>query len=33
MRDVVKAFDLALGKILKRIVEWTLVTGDQANRS
>ena len=32
MRDVVKAFDKALGKVLKRIVEWTLITADQANR-
>jgi cholesterol transport system auxiliary component len=32
MRDVVKAFDKALGKVLKRIVEWTLITAEQANR-
>jgi cholesterol transport system auxiliary component len=33
MRDVVKAFDKALGKVLKRIVEWTLVTADQSKKS
>jgi len=33
MRDVVKAFDKALGKVLKRIVEWTLITADQSYKS
>jgi cholesterol transport system auxiliary component len=33
MRDVVKAFDEALGKVLKRIVEWTLLTAEQSNKS
>jgi cholesterol transport system auxiliary component len=27
LEDVVRAFDTALGKTLKRVVEWTLVTG------
>ena len=25
--EVIAAFDSALGKVLKRVVEWTLVTG------
>ena len=32
MRDVVRAFDKALGKVLKRVVEWTLITADQARK-
>ena len=27
--DIVAAFDTALGKVLKRLVEWTLITGEQ----
>ena len=33
MSDVVRAFDAALGKVLKRIVEWTLVTAEQSKDS
>ena len=32
MADIVLAFDEALGKVLKRIVEWTLVNGEAADR-
>jgi cholesterol transport system auxiliary component len=32
MADIVPAFDEALGKVLKRIVEWTLVNGEAADR-
>ena len=32
MRDVVRAFDKALGTVLKRVVEWTLITADQARK-
>jgi len=28
--DVIEAFDAALGKVLRRMVEWTLVEGDKA---
>ena len=27
--DIIAAFDAALGKVLKRLVEWTLITGEQ----
>lgn len=27
--DVVAAFDTALGKVLKNLVRWTLITGNQ----
>ncbi len=30
MEAIVKAFDAALGKVLKRLVEWTLLTGEAA---
>lgn len=30
MADIVAAFDEALGKVLRRIVEWTLITGEAA---
>ena len=30
MEAVIAAFDLALGKVLKRLVEWTLITGEEA---
>ena len=30
---VIDAFDEALGKVLRRLVEWTLTTGDLAYRS
>ena len=30
MEAVITAFDLALGKVLKRLVEWTLITGEEA---
>ncbi len=33
MDGIVAAFDDALGKVLKRVVEWTLVTGQSAPRS
>lgn len=29
MEDIIKAFDLSLGKALKRIVGWTLTNGDE----
>ena len=32
MRDVVRAFDKALGKVLKRVVEWTLITAENARK-
>ncbi len=32
LSDVVSAFDEALGKCLKKLVEWTLVTGEEADR-
>jgi cholesterol transport system auxiliary component len=32
MDDIVPAFDEALGKVLKRIVEWTLINGESADR-
>jgi len=31
MRDVVRAFDRALGKVIKKIVAWTLITGHNAS--
>jgi len=31
MRDVVLAFDRALGKVIKKIVGWTLITGHNAS--
>jgi cholesterol transport system auxiliary component len=30
MVDIVDAFDEALGKVLRRIVEWSLLTGEAA---
>ncbi len=30
MEAIVKAFDAALGKVLRRLVEWTLLTGEAA---
>ena len=30
VKDVVQAFDDALGKVLRRVVEWTLVTANQS---
>lgn len=32
MEDIIKAFDDALGKALKRIVSWTLINGDRIQR-
>lgn len=32
MEAIVKAFDAALGKVLKRLVGWTLLTGEKARR-
>jgi cholesterol transport system auxiliary component len=32
LNDIVSAFDEALGKCLKKLVEWTLVTGEEADR-
>lgn len=32
MEDIIPAFDEALGKVLKRLVEWTLITGEKADR-
>ena len=29
LADIIEAFDDALGKVLKRVVEWTLITGEQ----
>ena len=29
MEAIIAAFDDALGKVLKRLVEWTLVTGQE----
>jgi cholesterol transport system auxiliary component len=31
MRDVVRAFDRALGKVIKKVVAWTLITGHNAS--
>jgi cholesterol transport system auxiliary component len=31
--EIIKAFDLALGKVLRRLVEWTLVEGDSAMKA
>jgi cholesterol transport system auxiliary component len=28
MNDIVKAFDLALGKVMKNLVRWTLTVGE-----
>lgn len=33
MEDIIKAFDLSLGKALKRIVGWTLTNGDDIIRA
>ncbi len=33
MEAIVKAFDAALGKVLRRLVEWTLLTGEAARTS
>ena len=30
--EIIAAFDEALGKVLKRLVEWTLITGDRVHR-
>ncbi len=30
MEAIIAAFDQALGKVLKRLVEWTLITGQEA---
>ena len=30
MEAIIAAFDQALGKVLKRLVEWTLITGQGA---
>ena len=30
--DIIAAFDEALGKVLKRLVEWTLLTGEEVYR-
>ncbi len=30
MEAIIEAFDQALGKVLKRLVEWTLITGQEA---
>jgi cholesterol transport system auxiliary component len=30
LEDIIEAFDAALGKSLKKLVEWTLVTGEKA---
>ncbi len=30
MKAIIEAFDYALGKVLKRLVEWTLITGQEA---
>ena len=30
MEAIITAFDQALGKVLKRLVEWTLITGQGA---
>ena len=32
MNDIVPAFDESLGKVLKRMVEWTLINGEAADR-
>ena len=29
---IIDAFDSALGKVLKKLVQWTLITGDKAYR-
>ena len=31
IEDIVAAFDVALGKVLKDLVSWTLIAGDRAN--
>lgn len=31
LTDIIEAFDTALGKVLKRLVEWTLITGEQVH--
>ncbi len=33
LNAIIAAFDEALGKVLRRLVEWTLITGEQAVRS
>ncbi|MGF1628975.1 MAG: ABC-type transport auxiliary lipoprotein family protein [Kiloniellaceae bacterium] len=33
MPDIINAFDEAAGKVLRRIVEWTLIEGDKAHRA
>ncbi len=30
--EIIAAFDAALGKVLKRLVEWTLITGERVHR-
>jgi ABC-type uncharacterized transport system auxiliary subunit len=30
MTEIIAAFDQALGKVLKHLVEWTLLTGETA---
>ena len=30
LMDIIAAFDVALGKVLKRLVEWALITGEAA---
>ncbi len=32
MEAIINAFDVALGKVLKRLVEWTLPTGEAAQK-
>ena len=32
MEDIIAAFDAALGKVLKRLVEWTLLTGEEVHK-
>ena len=32
LEDIVAAFDDALGKVFKRLVEWALITGEEAHR-
>ena len=29
MPDIIAAFDDALGKVLRRLVEWTILTGEE----
>jgi ABC-type uncharacterized transport system auxiliary subunit len=33
LNAITAAFDDALGKVVKRVVEWTLTTGQQASTS